>query len=31
MAATFVVLLPPAIIIIGLQGLFTRGLVDSGK
>ncbi|MEZ5865964.1 MAG: ABC transporter permease subunit [Geminicoccaceae bacterium] len=31
MAATFVVLLPPAIIIIALQGLFTRGLVDSGK
>lgn len=31
MAATFFVMLPPAIIILALQGLFTKGLVDSGK
>jgi sn-glycerol 3-phosphate transport system permease protein len=31
MAAAFFVMLPPAIIIIALQGLFTKGLVDSGK
>jgi sn-glycerol 3-phosphate transport system permease protein len=31
MAAAFFVMLPPAVIIIALQGLFTKGLVDSGK
>jgi sn-glycerol 3-phosphate transport system permease protein len=31
MAASFFVMLPPALIILALQGLFTKGLVDSGK
>jgi sn-glycerol 3-phosphate transport system permease protein len=31
MAAALFVMLPPALIIIALQGLFTKGLVDSGK
>jgi sn-glycerol 3-phosphate transport system permease protein len=31
MAAAFFVMLPPAVIILAMQGLFTKGLVDSGK
>ena len=30
-AASLLVLLPPALVVIGLQRWFTRGLVDSGK